>query len=541
MNHLKSKILIFLILLLAFLLRIYLLDKIPNSISADEAAFGYNAYSILKNGRDEFGIKFPLLFRSFDDHKNPVFVYILVPFIRLFGLNEWAIRLPSMIFGLGLVLISYLLIKELTQNTRLSLIGCFFTAISPWLIQYSRISLEIITAVFFSLLGTFLFLKSRKHPFILVFSIISFSLAFWTYYSNKLWVLLFIPALILFNKKISRSLIISLIILIILLIPYFNLYRTSNILLRQYGISVFSDETEKYKNSEFILTDVQQNFILGKLIHNRRLVFLNQTIDGYLRILNPEIFFSRNHYNQISSTRLFYLWQIPLLLIGTYYLVSRRRLFLLMIYWLFVGFLPGAITYFPPFDRRILINSFPLIFIASYGFTTITKLIKFRHKVNIFAILLIVSSFYLYLHQYFVHGKDQVVELWGNGMKNLVLLTSQEKVNYENVIVSIKLNQPLTFFLFFEKYDPVKYLAEGGTVSGGYLDERSKFDKYQFKNIIPDNLSKKNLYVWDAHEQQPCLKAIYSVKRSNNSPLGFIGTYSPDTQDCQQWLTGSKI
>ena len=43
------------------------------------------AYSILKTGRDEYGSPFPLLFRSFDDYKAPIPVYLLVPVFKFFG------------------------------------------------------------------------------------------------------------------------------------------------------------------------------------------------------------------------------------------------------------------------------------------------------------------------------------------------------------------------------------------------------------------------------------------------------------------------
>ena len=87
------------------------------------------------------------------------------------------------------------------------------------------------------------------------------------------------------------------------------------------------------------------------------------------------------------------------------------------------------------------------------------------------------------MHNYFIHGRDEVVYLWGNGIKNVVSFTQEEKQKFDNVIVSIKLNQPLIFFLFYEKYPPEIYLQEGGTISGDYLDERNKFGKYKFKNI----------------------------------------------------------
>ena len=42
---------------------------------------------------------------------------------------------------------------------------------------------------------------------------------------------------------------------------------------------------------------------------------------------------------------------------------------------------------------------------------------------------------------------------------------------------------PYIFWLFYSQYPPEKYLQGGGTVSGGFADERNKFDKYEFRNF----------------------------------------------------------
>ena len=149
-----------LILILGIFLRFYQLGRIPNSISADEAALGYNAYSILETGRDEYGKRFPLIFTSFDDHKNPVYIYMLVPFIKIFGFNTSTFKLPNAILGTLVILLFYLLTKKLTNNNSTALISAFLAAICPWLIHFSRVGIELNAAFFFSLLGVWLFLSA---------------------------------------------------------------------------------------------------------------------------------------------------------------------------------------------------------------------------------------------------------------------------------------------------------------------------------------------------------------------------------------------
>src|SRR5512141_1077338 len=95
------------ILMVAVFLRFYQLGSIPASPDWDEAALGYNAYSILKTGRDEYGKFLPLVFRSFDDYKPPLYIYLTVPMVALFGLNVFAVRLSSVLLGTLTVLLTY--------------------------------------------------------------------------------------------------------------------------------------------------------------------------------------------------------------------------------------------------------------------------------------------------------------------------------------------------------------------------------------------------------------------------------------------------
>ena len=53
LGHPKSKVILIGILLLAAGLRLWNLGNIPPHLTPDEASLGYNAYSILKTGKDE--------------------------------------------------------------------------------------------------------------------------------------------------------------------------------------------------------------------------------------------------------------------------------------------------------------------------------------------------------------------------------------------------------------------------------------------------------------------------------------------------------
>ena len=93
------KILLVLVLCLSLFLRFYKINVNPPSLDWDEASLGYNAYSILRTGADEYGNKLPLSIRSFDDYKPAAYVYLDVPSVAVFGLNEFGTRFPSAFLG----------------------------------------------------------------------------------------------------------------------------------------------------------------------------------------------------------------------------------------------------------------------------------------------------------------------------------------------------------------------------------------------------------------------------------------------------------
>src|SRR3989304_3731682 len=108
----KTRLLLFLILLLASFLRFWRLDSFP-ALNADEAAIGYNAYSLIETGKDEHGNAWPIHFQSFNDYKPGLYFYLVLPFVKVLGLNEWAVRLPGATLGVLTVLTLYFLVKEL--------------------------------------------------------------------------------------------------------------------------------------------------------------------------------------------------------------------------------------------------------------------------------------------------------------------------------------------------------------------------------------------------------------------------------------------
>ena len=193
-------------LVLAALARLYRLANIPNGFSPDEASYGYNGYSFLLTGRDRFGNAFPLFADNFGDLISTSYMWLTVPSIWLFGLDEFAVRLPAALAGIVTVFVLYKL-GGAVVNRWVGLVAALLLAISPWHIQVSRYAERSQLLPLFFCLGLWLFLRWRKEGGRkLLWSVLCFGLCFYTYASARVFAPLFIAgAALLYFRELRAA------------------------------------------------------------------------------------------------------------------------------------------------------------------------------------------------------------------------------------------------------------------------------------------------------------------------------------------------
>src|SRR3989338_5940883 len=118
-----------LIILLAALLNLFWINRVPPALNWDEAAIGWNAKTIWHMRLDEFGIRLPVSFKSFGDYKAPLYIYLTAPVVGIFGTSELSVRAVSAVAGIVSVGIMYFLAGPA---------AAIILAISPWHILLSR-------------------------------------------------------------------------------------------------------------------------------------------------------------------------------------------------------------------------------------------------------------------------------------------------------------------------------------------------------------------------------------------------------------------
>jgi len=126
------------ILLVAAGLRFVCLTESPPGMHQDEAANAWNAWSLLKTGMDQVGVRWPIFyFRALGENRSPLYMYYLIPFQAVGGLEIWTMRFASAVAGVGAVLLMYVVGSRLFGRG-VGLTAAAMMAISPWAVQQSR-------------------------------------------------------------------------------------------------------------------------------------------------------------------------------------------------------------------------------------------------------------------------------------------------------------------------------------------------------------------------------------------------------------------
>ncbi|QQG47051.1 MAG: glycosyltransferase family 39 protein [Candidatus Woesebacteria bacterium] len=459
----KQKIILILIVILAFCLRFYKLNSYP-ALNADEASIGYDAYSLIKTGRDQHGNSWPLQFQSFNDYKPGLYVYIVLPFVKFLSLNEWSIRIPSAFLGVATVYIIYLLIKELFNDEKFALIGSFLLAISPWHLHFSRSGWEVNIATFFITLGLLFFFKAiKKQKFSsFFFSVLFFVLSMYTYHSARIVVpFLGIGLFYFYLKDLKKNLklvSISVIIFGLLIIPITN----KDALSRAGGVSIFSDKG--------IISGINEqrgegaNSTLTKILHNKVINYSLIFADNYSKHFWGEFLFLSGDViqrNRVPETGQLYLFEIITLSVGIYFIIKKtNKEWGLIIFWLIISPAAAALTFQSPHALRAHNMVIPLTIISSYGLMKILNLLKNLKIKNIFLLgnflILIFISWCVarYLHEYYIHMSKEYPYSSQYGVKEMVSYLSQNQGSFQKIFVTDRYDQPYILYLFYTKTDP---------------------------------------------------------------------------------------
>lgn len=472
-SFIRNNILLILIILLACILRFHLLTTIPVGFTDDEAAFGYNAYSVLKTGHDEWGRHLPFpVFESFGDWKLVFYLYLVTASQFFLGLTVFATRFPSALFGVLAVFATYLLTKEFFKK-KVALVASLLLAISPWHIAASRNAFESDLLIFTITLGTYFFIKSLKKKNYLFLGILMYSMSFYIYRSAWVFIPVFMGTLIFLYRKYFRIqkkfLLKNIIIFLFLLLPLVSTFITFKGQSRFFQESFIFGIQNQGINSEINERrgDCNQLFksFICKTVYNKYSFYFSKYLDNLVSNISPTTYYqsiNTTGYQSFSPRGYFYTFEYFLILPGIYFLLkNKQKSTKVLFFWIIIAVLSPSITGVGNPGRLNIIMPIPQI-VTALGLVYLSKIFQKKYLKYMFISIIaciVFMSFFRFVIDTLSYYPKYTARYQRYGYKELFQFIESQKSNYSQVIISRRSDDAKQYihYLFFTKYDPAKY------------------------------------------------------------------------------------
>lgn len=444
----REKLVIFLIVFLALLLRIIDINNNPPALYGDELTIALDAKSLLETGRDQTGASFPLTF-SMGAGRPPGYVYGSLPFVAIFGPTTLGVRGLSILSGLGIVFLIYILVKRFFSSW-IGLIAAVLTAISPWALSLSRGGFEVHFALFLALASVLTFLAADKIRWLYIISALAFGLSIHTYPTFKLTLPLIFILLVwyrhglsnlIFLKKPNFIFVLASIITISAIILSLSQTFIGGSETRFWSINIFAKDDLRKDLTENINIDRNADILprlASELFHNKVIEYNLILGEAYLRNFSLDFLFfhgDKNPRHNMMTSGGFYLVEMLTILYGLIFLFKRKREFVLILGWILIGPTASAILLEPHFLRSSFMLP-PLILLSALGVSFIlTNWSKWGFWKYGLILIFLLQIFILYERLYFV-SPNEFSSFWAYPAKKATQTVLENQNHYSEIIVS---------------------------------------------------------------------------------------------------------
>lgn len=464
LKTIPPKTIFYALLFLGIILRFLHFGNIPTGLHGDEASIGYEAFSLLETGADRWGFKFPTYFLSWGSGQNTLYGYLSIPFVYLFGLNEFSVRLLSGLLGIACIPMAYGLCITLFGNKILARLAAILYLFDPFLFMTSRWGDEFNIVPFFVLLFLSLLAKSLT-------LVSKNKLSFF----EKLTIISVFPAMVFLYYAYAPSLFILPLFVILVCLFYWNSFQKKIVL---FGLSAITGFVFCFPFLLFILKNniLKHNlpfeqslpFSLPLMLSPRERIFIG--IGENLAIIKQNMFFVFSGFIDMyvwiyNSTHFrvphfFVIFLIPAVI----YLViefkqNRFATKNIVLLWLLASF-SIFFLYHVNLNRSLHFQSIVPLAVAIGLFTVYEKLKDGQLKK-----MLVISAFLFFVFQtssffgeYFIKFPNYSV--FPKDVKWALDIANKNKKSGEKIALSKELVFNYLYAAFYSKYAPAKFQKE---------------------------------------------------------------------------------
>lgn len=485
----NKKLIITLIIfsVIALFLNVYQKNITPPCFNVDEAAFGYNAYSLATTARDEYGKMFPLRLKSFGDNKMPLYSYLSAPLIAIFGLNEASTRSLNLIIAVLFPLAVFGLCNALLNNKRVSVIAAFLVVTSLGLNLIGRHAHEAYISAFLTTLSATFLIKYLKHPKImnLLIFFTTLTLLLFSYHPGRLYALFFFAAAMIYsliNKKPHYKFLFGFALIIGLFFITDIIYsptRLNNLLF--FKSQGFESKINELK-TEGGLTYLYNPITIG----------LKDGVIRYFSYLSPEFLLVKGDENpRFGFPEMSILTPIEyiFIFIGIYYLFYKKEPYRFYLLGLFLIAPVTASLSWADFSlTRSLFLLIPSLIITAYG---VISVFRSKHLFWLLIIVVLTESYFLlinwdfYLNHY--AKRALIIRSWQCGNREMADYLKENYNRFDRFYITRKNSQPYIFPLFYFPVKPALYQKQASLSAPDEFGfgQVEKFDKFIFHFQMP--------------------------------------------------------
>lgn len=501
-----GRILFAVILLVGVAVRVYRFGSLPRGINQDEAFGGYEAYSILKYGKDSFGYHNPVYLVVWGSGMSALNSYLMMPFIAIFGLKSWVIRLPQLIVAICSIIVSYLFGKKLFDE-KFGLISMFMLAIMPWHIMLARWGLDCNLAPGFLLFGAYFFFIGLENNKYLIVSAVMYGLSLYCY--ATIWPIVpiiiigeFIYGIIVKKIKFNKEMIISVVVFVVFALPLLLFLLVNKGYIKEIKTNIISIPKLLYMRSgEISFSNIKENF------QNFFSIMTNQT-DGLVT-------------NVYGNMGFLYKITLPLFVIGliimlTKIIIGIKNKEIVAEWVIFVQYIAGQLLVLMINVNVNRANSImiPIIFIAAYAVYRVVDVAG--TKILACVVLVYGVMFLMFTNKYFKeYNEDAYVSAaYSYGLEDA--MAAADKTGCDKVYITSSVSQARV--MFYSKIPVDEYIdtVVYNNYPGAFVGTDS-FGKFCMNFDVYGSVDENGAYVLDDYNAVDYLKNIgFEVEQFGN-------------------------
>lgn len=475
-------------------------------LNEDEAAQGYNTYSVLQTGYDEYG-KIPFRYLSFGENKLPLTGTLSAPFIAFFGLNDLTVRLPILLIGIIFPLLFYGAAYSLTQSKNIAVIACVLASTNTWLYTMSRHQHEaVVLAAIVLILITLVFRDlqdpdknkdtGKKNTFMKTMLKIALLLfmGLYTYHSAKVIVPFFaVTVLVIVWKRYREKFLTA----FILVCAAFLVFGATEIIQPTNRV-----ESLSYFTSPVFTHEIEEGRRLGgsPLYYNKVVYGAHRVIQRTFEYVSPSFLLFESDPNPrygSVNVHLLTFFEYAMFLLGLVLLWVKRhpaRYFLSLM--ILVTIVPAVAAMPVQSLTRSFLMTIPIIIIVSIAIAQLMQYVRsppsLVHKVSLGILVggIIVhitglgSSGKNYFMNYLNSTETHVA--WQCGTREMSEYVWENYDKFDSFYITRRYGQPYIFLLFYKPYPPHEYqkIARTGQYNEYGFWEQDGFDKFIFQKPL---------------------------------------------------------